>query len=75
MTSSRTVVFAEPVRTAIGTLGGNLKDVAAPDLGAAVIKAALERAGLKPEEVGQPSAIGELADQLDALGAREQIPT
>jgi acetyl-CoA C-acetyltransferase len=52
MTSSRTVVFAEPVRTAIGTLGGNLKDVAAPDLGAAVIKAALERAGVKPEEVG-----------------------
>jgi len=45
MTSSRSVVFAEPVRTAIGTLGGNLKDVAAPDLGAAVIKAALERAG------------------------------
>jgi acetyl-CoA C-acetyltransferase len=52
MTSSRTVVFAEPVRTAIGTLGGNLKDVAAPDLGAAVIKAALERAGVKPEDVG-----------------------
>lgn len=52
MTSSRSVVFAEPVRIAIGTFGGNLKDVAAPDLGAAVIKAALERAGLKPEEVG-----------------------
>jgi acetyl-CoA C-acetyltransferase len=52
MTSLRTVVFAEPVRTAIGTLGGNLKDVAAPDLGAAVIKAALERAGVKPEDVG-----------------------
>src|SRR5216684_657095 len=52
MTSPRTVVFAEPVRTAIGTFGGNLKDVAAPDLGAAAIKAALERARLKPEEVG-----------------------
>jgi acetyl-CoA C-acetyltransferase len=52
MTSSRSVVFAEPVRTAIGTFGGNLKEIPAPDLGAAVIKAALERAGLKPEEVG-----------------------
>jgi acetyl-CoA C-acetyltransferase len=52
MMSSRSVVFAEPVRTAIGTFGGNLKDVAAPDLGAAAIKAALERAGLTPGEVG-----------------------
>jgi acetyl-CoA C-acetyltransferase len=52
MTSSRSAVFANPVRTAIGTFGGSLKEVAAPDLGAAVIKAALERAGLKPDEVG-----------------------
>jgi acetyl-CoA C-acetyltransferase len=48
----RSVVFANPVRTAIGTFGGSLKEVAAPDLGAAVIKAALERAGLKPDEAG-----------------------
>ena len=27
MTSQRSVVFAEPVRTAIGTFGGSLKDV------------------------------------------------
>jgi acetyl-CoA C-acetyltransferase len=52
MTSSRSVVLAEPMRTAIGTFGGSLKDVAAPDLGAAAIKAALERAGVKPEQVG-----------------------
>ena len=30
MTSQRSVVFAEPVRTAIGTFGGSLKDVPAP---------------------------------------------
>jgi acetyl-CoA C-acetyltransferase len=50
MTSQHSVVFAEPVRTAIGTFGGSLKDVAAPILGAAAISAAVARAGLKAEE-------------------------
>ena len=49
--TSRSVVFADPVRTAIGAFGGTLKDVPAPDLGAVAIRAAVERAGLKPEEV------------------------
>jgi len=57
MTSSRSVVFATPVRTAIGTFGGTLKEVPAPDLGASAIKAALERAGVKPEEI-QTVAMG-----------------
>ena len=35
-------------RTAIGSFGGSLKDVPAADLGAAVIKEALNRAGVKP---------------------------
>jgi acetyl-CoA C-acetyltransferase len=52
MKSSRSVVFAMPVRTAIGTFGGTLKEVPAPDLGARAIKAALERAGVRSEEVG-----------------------
>src|ERR1700694_4835076 len=51
MTSQRSVVFAEPVRTAIGTFGGSLKDVPAADLGAAAIRAAVARAGLRPDEV------------------------
>ncbi len=49
--TSRSVVIAEPVRTAIGAFGGTLKDVPAPDLGAVAIRAAVERAGLKPAEV------------------------
>jgi acetyl-CoA C-acetyltransferase len=49
--TSRTVVFAEPVRTAIGTFGGSLKDVPAPDLGATAIRAAVARAGVRPDEV------------------------
>lgn len=32
--STHEVVLCHPVRTAIGTYGGSLKDVAAPDLGA-----------------------------------------
>src|SRR5258707_1560046 len=52
MTSPRSVVFANPARTAIGTFGGSLKEIAAPNLGAGAIKAAIERAGLKPDEVG-----------------------
>jgi acetyl-CoA C-acetyltransferase len=52
MTSTRSVVFLNPVRTAIGTFGGSLKEVAAPDLGAAAIRAATGRAGLKPDDVG-----------------------
>src|SRR5271163_4703091 len=51
MTSQRSVVFAEPVRTAIGTFGGSLKDVPAPNLGAVAIGAAVERAKLRPDEV------------------------
>ncbi len=51
MTSQRSVVFAEPVRTAIGTFGGTLKDVPAPSLGAVAIKAAVTRAGLRADEI------------------------
>ncbi len=50
MTSQRQVVFAEPVRTAIGTFGGSLKDVPAPNLGAVAIGAAVARAKLRPDE-------------------------
>ncbi len=55
--TTRSVVIAEPVRTAIGAFGGTLKDVPAPDLGAVAIRAAVERAGLKPEEI-ETAAMG-----------------
>src|ERR1700688_3422226 len=51
MASQRSVVFAEPVRTAIGTFGGSLKDVPALTLGAVAIGGAVARAGLRPDEV------------------------
>ena len=49
---TRSIVLAAPVRTAIGTFGGTLKDTTAADLGAAAIAAAVARAGLKPAEIG-----------------------
>jgi acetyl-CoA C-acetyltransferase len=52
MTQSRSVVFAAPVRTAIGTFGGSLKETAATALGALAIGATIARAGVKPDEVG-----------------------
>jgi acetyl-CoA C-acetyltransferase len=48
---AHSVIFAEPVRTAIGTFGGTLKDIPAPALGATAISAAVARAGLKPETI------------------------
>ncbi|HET8920252.1 MAG TPA: acetyl-CoA C-acyltransferase [Xanthobacteraceae bacterium] len=49
--TSRSIVFAEPVRTAIGTFGGSLKDVPAPALGATAIRGAVTRAGIRSDEV------------------------
>ncbi len=40
-------------RTAIGSFGGTLKDVPAAQLGSVVAKAALERAGLAPENLDE----------------------
>jgi acetyl-CoA C-acetyltransferase len=52
MPASRTVVLAEPVRTAIGKFGGSLKEVTATALGAVAIRAALARAGVAADQVG-----------------------
>ena len=49
--STSEVVLCNPVRTAIGTYGGSLKDIPATDLGAAAIRETLRRAGLAPEKV------------------------
>ena len=49
--SIREIVICSPVRTAIGTYGGTLKDTPAPDLGAAVIRETLHRSGLAADAV------------------------
>jgi acetyl-CoA C-acetyltransferase len=47
------VYILAAVRTPIGSFGGALKDIAAPKLGAAAIKAAVERAGVQPDAVNE----------------------
>jgi len=49
---SREVVVVSGVRTAIGTYGGSLKDIAPSDLAARVVKEAVSRAKVDPNEVG-----------------------
>ena len=50
---AKKVVIASACRTAIGTMGGTLSTTPAADLGAIVIKEAVKRAGIKPEDVDQ----------------------
>lgn len=50
---ARKVVLAGACRTAIGTMGGALSNTPAPDLGTVVIKEALKRTGIKPEQVDE----------------------
>lgn len=49
---TREVVVVSGVRTAIGTFGGALKDVAPTDLGALVVRESLARAGVSGDDVG-----------------------
>jgi acetyl-CoA C-acetyltransferase len=47
----REVYILSAVRTPIGSFGGILKDLSATELGASAIKAALEKAGIRPDQV------------------------
>ncbi|MBT2642142.1 acetyl-CoA C-acetyltransferase [Bacillus sp. ISL-41] len=51
--SKTEAVIVAAVRTAIGSFNGSLKNISAPDLGAAVIKDALKQAGVQPDQVDE----------------------
>ena len=48
---AKKIVLAGACRTAIGTMGGTLSTTSSQELGAAVIRDALRRTGIKPEQV------------------------
>ena len=50
---SEKIVIVDAGRTAVGTFGGSLSSLPAPEMGATVIKALLERTGIKPEQVDE----------------------
>jgi len=65
------IVIASACRTAIGKFGGTLKDVSAVDLGATVIKEAVNRAGLKPEQIDEVIMGGVIMGGLGQNPARQ----
>ena len=77
-------VIVSGARTPMGRFGGSFKDVAAPDLGATAIKAALERANISPDMVDEvvmgnalQAAEAGYAARLSSLnaGIPEETPT
>src|SRR6187431_677411 len=70
------IVIVAAARTPMGAFQGELKGFAAPELGAAAIRAAVERAKLNPEEVQEvimgcvlPAGQGQAPARQAALGA------
>ncbi|WP_078411400.1 acetyl-CoA C-acetyltransferase [Priestia abyssalis] len=51
--SKREAVIVSAVRTAIGNFNGSLAGIPAPDLGAVVLKGALEKVGLEADQVDE----------------------
>jgi acetyl-CoA C-acetyltransferase len=47
------IVIVAAARTAVGKFGGTLAKVAAPELGATVLKALLQRSGLSSDQIGE----------------------
>ncbi|MCC7437217.1 MAG: acetyl-CoA C-acetyltransferase [Armatimonadetes bacterium] len=77
-------VILSAARTPIGSFGGSLSSVAAPQLGATAIKAALERAGVSPENIEEviignvlTAGVGQSPARQAALGAGipNSVPT
>ncbi|WP_095065249.1 acetyl-CoA C-acyltransferase [Pseudomonas sp. Irchel s3f19] len=70
------IVIVNAVRTPMGGLQGDLKSLTAPQLGAAAIRAAVERAGIQATSVEQvlfgcvlPAGLGQAPARQAALGA------
>src|SRR5882757_6686393 len=76
------VVIVSAARTPMGAFQGELKDFAAPQLGAAAIRAAVERAGIKPDQVQEaimgcvlPAGQGQAPARQAALGSGLPLST
>ena len=79
---TRKVVIASAARTPVGSFGGALKSQSAVDLGVVAAKAAIERAGIKPEDVEETvlgcvlqAGLGQNVARQISLGAGIPITT
>ena len=75
-TPSDPVVIVSAARTPVGSFQGVFANVPAPELGAVAIRAAVERAGVKPEEIGEvlmgcvlPAGMGQAPARQASRGA------
>ncbi|EFE71474.1 thiolase family protein [Streptomyces viridosporus] len=70
MGSQEKILIVEGARTPIGSFGGAFKDVPAHELGGTAARAALERAGVEPQDIGEVvmGCIGQVGP--DAYNAR-----
>lgn len=68
----RNVVIASAVRTPIGSFGGALAPLSAVDLGIVTAKEAIQRAGIKPEDV-EDVVIGAVLTGAQGQGVARQI--
>lgn len=73
------VVIVSGVRTPVGSYGGSLKGVSAIDLGAMVVKEAVNRAGIRPADVnevivGQVGQIAECGFVARAISLKAGMP-
>ncbi len=82
MPSSDPIVIVSAVRTPMGAFQGELKGFTAPELGAAAIRAAVERAKVKPEDVQEvimgcvlPAGQGQAPARQASLGAGLPLAT
>src|SRR5262245_1354552 len=76
------IVIVSAARTPMGAFQGELKDFSAPQLGAAAIRAAVERAGIKPEQVQEvimccvlPAGQGQAQARQASIGGALPVPT
>jgi acetyl-CoA C-acetyltransferase len=76
------IVIAGFARTPIGGFQGDLKALSAPELGSVAIRAAVERAGVRPESVEEvlfgcvlPAGVGQAPARQAALGAGLPLST
>jgi acetyl-CoA C-acetyltransferase len=82
MSDQDPIVIAGCARTPIGGFQGDLKDLSAPQLGSAAIRAAVERAGVPGESVEEvffgcvlPAGLGQAPARQAALGAGLPLST
>jgi len=76
MSKNRTPVIVGAARTAIGSFGGTLSNISAPELGAFAIRAAIKRAGIDPASIDEtlmgcvvPAGLGQAPARQAAIKA------